>query len=239
MVVNQETTAGSASHATRTYCICRSHSLRRPKANLPSFISDNDAPRPMLWASTHSDHPLDLPEGRSAGDKNMSQRCRYMACAKHQRRSAKTDVRLVVVAYTAMVLLCGGCALRHGDYALEGKVRVELSPPSGPLIYGIQIEQSSRELVVSGFGRRPTADGYVEIFLISPDGALLAQVQAELLPPLPVPNRTYNYRFSASVPLIPPADSTLRVVYAEATDTKRPSHSRRRQSHRCAWSRRL
>jgi len=192
----------------------------------------------MLWASTHSDRPPDLKEGRSAGGENMSQRCHDMACAKHQRRSAKSDVRLVVVAYTAIMLLCGGCALRHGDYALEGKVRIELSPPSGPLFYGIQIEQSGRELVVSGFGRRPTADGYVEVFLISPDGALLAQVQAELLPPLPVPNRTYNYRFSASVPLIPPADSTLRVVYANAADTKR-RRPRRRQPHRRAWSRRL
>lgn len=121
---------------------------------------------------------------------------------------------------TAILLLSGGCALRHGDYALEGEVRVELSPPSGPLFNGIQIEQSECELVVSGFGRRPSADGYVEIFLISPEGALLAQVQAELLPPLPVPNRTYNYRFRASVPLIPPAGSTLRVVYVEAADPK-------------------
>lgn len=143
-----------------------------------------------------------------------------MACDNHQRRGPGSDVPLLVgMACTAM-LLCGGCALRHGDYAFEGKLRVEVSPPSGPLFYGIQVEQSDGGLIVSGFGRRPSANGDVEINVIGSDGSSLARVRADLLPPLPVPNRTYNYRFRASVPLIPPPGSTLRVAYVDTPDRR-------------------
>lgn len=144
----------------------------------------------------------------------MSQRNHDKACNDRQRRGPSSGLWLVLgTACIGTLLLSGGCSLHHGDYALEGKLRIELSPPSSPLFYGIQVTQLDDELVVSGFGRRPTPYGHVEVFVLAPDSTPLAEVRADLLPPAPVPNRGYNYRFRASVPLIPPAGSTLRVVY--------------------------
>lgn len=135
------------------------------------------------------------------------------------------------------MLLSGGCALRHGDYALEGKLRIELSPPTGPLFYGVQVSQSGDELVVSGFGRRPEPRGHIDVVVVGPDGTTLAQARADPLPPLAVPKRTYNYRFRASMRIIPPAGSTLRVVYITTTDRKDDGLVGGRREARVAWLR--
>lgn len=117
------------------------------------------------------------------------------------------------IACVCGALLGSGCALRHGDYGLEGTLRIELSPRTGPLFYGVEVTQRGDELAVSGFGRRPTPRGHVEILLVDGDGVSLAHVRTEPLPPRAVPNRSYDYRFEASLPLVPPAGSTLRVTY--------------------------
>lgn len=114
-------------------------------------------------------------------------------------------------------LLSAGCVLRHGDYAVDGGLRIELSPPTGPLFYGVNVAQRGNELAVSGFGRRPDARGHVEVAVIGPDGVLLAQSRADLLPPAAVPKRTYNYRFEALVAVEPAPGSTLRVTYADSS----------------------
>lgn len=131
-------------------------------------------------------------------------------------RVATAVRRTLCLACVGALLLSGGCALRHGDYALDGKLRIELAPPSGPLFYGVQVVQRAEEIIVSGFGRRPTPRGHVEIAVTAPDGTSLALVRAESLPPRAVPNWGYNYRFKSELPLIPPAGSTLRVKYVSS-----------------------
>lgn len=122
------------------------------------------------------------------------------------------------LACVGAALLSCGCALRHGDLALDGKLRIELSPQTGPLFYGVEVIQRVDELVVSGFGRRPTPRGHIEILVIDADGASLAHVRTDPLPPRAVPNRSYNYRFQASLPVAAPSGSTLRITYARPTD---------------------
>ncbi len=124
----------------------------------------------------------------------------------------------IIMAATASAMFGGGCALRHGDYALDGKLRIELSPPTGPLFYGIQVDQRADELIVSGFGRRSRTCGHVEVSVVGPDGGRLANVRAAPLPPRAVPNRSYNYRFEASLPVVAPPGSTLCIAYALADD---------------------
>lgn len=116
------------------------------------------------------------------------------------------------------LLLTGGCALRHGDYALGDALRIETSPARGPLFQGIEVKQQNDKLLVSGYGRRSEPKGHVVISLIDPAGEPLARVRADLLPPLPVPNRGYNYRFKAALKIIPAIGSVLRVVYVCCTD---------------------
>lgn len=140
----------------------------------------------------------------------------YITYTDGQRRGRWPTI--LSIACIGTLLLSGGCALRHGDYALEGRLRIELSPPSGPQFYGILVTEVANELIVSGFGRRPTPSGHVQVFVIAPDSTPLAEVQADLLPPARVQNRTHNYRFVATVPHIPPAGSTLRVTYVTAAD---------------------
>lgn len=136
------------------------------------------------------------------------------------------------VACICALLFIGGCALQHGDYALDGRLRVELSPQSGPLFYGIEVKQRGDDLVVSGFGKRPTPRGYVEILVMGPDGESLAQVRTETLRPHPVRGSSANYRFEAILPVIPPNGSTLRVTYVlpdseskQETDQKKGRYS--------------
>lgn len=126
--------------------------------------------------------------------------------------------RLILgMACANAIVFSSGCALQHGDYALDGRLRIELSPPTGPLFYGVEVTQRGDELLVSGFGRRPKPRGHVEIVVIAPDGALLARSCADALPPAAVPNRSYNYRFKALLPVVPPPGSTLRVTYADSS----------------------
>lgn len=117
------------------------------------------------------------------------------------------------LACLGALLFNSGCGLRHGDHALAGNLRIETSPARGPLFQGIKVQQQDDKLLVSGYGRRSRAGGHVEISLINPDGETLARVHADLLPPLPVPNRGYNYRFRAVLTTIPSAGSILRIVY--------------------------
>jgi len=128
-------------------------------------------------------------------------------------RPAADARRTMCLAYVGALVFGVGCSLRHGDYALEGSLRIELSPPTGSLFHGVEVKQCGDELFVSGFGERPMARGHVEITIMGPDRAVLTSVRTEPLPPLAVPKRSHNYRFQTSLPIVPPAGSTLRVTY--------------------------
>lgn len=106
-----------------------------------------------------------------------------------------------------------GCGYRHGDMALDGKLRIELSPSNGSCFNGIFVEERASHLLVSGFGHRPAHYGNIEVSLIASDGAALATTRVPLLPPLPVPKRSYDYRFEAILPVVPSEPSTLRVTF--------------------------
>lgn len=123
---------------------------------------------------------------------------------------------LDMVCIVAMVL-CGGCALHDGDFALDGKLRIELSPPAGPLFYGVQVAQRGDELVVTGFGRRGQRRGHVVIDVIDPDGLSLAHARADPQPPAALPSRSYDYRFKVLLTVEPPPGSTLRATYADSS----------------------
>lgn len=115
----------------------------------------------------------------------------------------------------ACVILFAGCAYRHGDVVREGNLRIELSPPSGPEIYGVNFEKSDGRFIVTGFGKRPTPYGRVDVVIASKNGEVLGRTEATILPPLPVPKRSYNYRFRAVLPWVPPDGSLVRVRYRE------------------------
>lgn len=142
---------------------------------------------------------------------------------------------LDMVCIIAMVL-CGGCALHDGDFALDRKLRIELSPPAGPLFYGVQVAQRGDELIISGFGRRPTPRGHVEVVVIGSEGTTLAQARADPLPPRAVPNRGYNYRFKASLPVVPPAGSTVRVAYVESSASEMERSNRGPERGEFVWA---
>lgn len=120
-----------------------------------------------------------------------------------------------ITTAVASAVIAGGCAYRHGDIVRQGNLRIELSPPTGPQLYGVYVEQSADQLVVSGFGKRPNTEGRVEVQIVRSDGEVLARAEATMLPPLAVPKRSYNYRFRAVLPLIPPDGSVVRVLYHE------------------------
>lgn len=127
-----------------------------------------------------------------------------------------THIRKILSATgIALVVASIGCGYRHGDLARNGTLRIETSPPTGSLFYGIYVEQSDIRFIVTGFGKRPTPYGRVEVEVVGPAGKMLDRTTAELLPPLPVRNRSYNYRFRAVLPFIPQDGSVIRVRYQE------------------------
>lgn len=141
------------------------------------------------------------------------------------------EIRMIRCATClSALLLSGGCALRHGDFALDGTLRIALLPATGPLFYGVQVAQHGDELMVSGFGRRPEPRGHVEIVVLGPDGISLARAVVDPMPPAAVPNRSYNYRFKAALPLISPAGSTLRVTYGDFSPTDSQGSGDRRRT---------
>lgn len=124
---------------------------------------------------------------------------------------------LDMVCIIAMVL-CGGCALHGGDFARDGKLRIELSPPSGPLFYdGIRVAHHGDPLAVSGFGRGGQRRGHVVIDVIDPDGVSLSRARADPQPPAALPNRSDDYRFKVLLTVDPPPSSTLRVAFADSS----------------------
>lgn len=122
---------------------------------------------------------------------------------------------ITYAAVAGAALLGAGCGYRHGDLARSGTLRIELSPPSGPVFYGVSVDQHGGEFVVTGFGKRPSRYGEIEVQIVRPAGEVLGRKKAKILKPLPVPNRSYNYRFRAVLPLVPPDGSVIRVLYHE------------------------
>lgn len=121
--------------------------------------------------------------------------------------------RILSAMGIALTMASTGCGYRNGDFALDGTLRVELSPPSSPHFYGVLISKHGNGLFVSGAGKRPSPSGHVEISVIGPNSTRIAHVCATMLRPRPVPNRTHNYRFAAVLAVVPPVGSTLRVSY--------------------------
>ncbi|GJQ27787.1 MAG: hypothetical protein HBSAPP02_28190 [Phycisphaerae bacterium] len=143
--------------------------------------------------------------------------------------------KIMTVAAAGAVMIGAGCAYRHGDLARSGTLRIELVPPTGPVFYGVFIEQQGGEFVVTGYGKRPNGRGVVEVQVVRPDGEVLGRRMATLLPPLAVPKRTYNYRFRAVLPLVPPDGSVVRVLYSEpgpGWGHARADNRRRRESEK-------
>lgn len=119
------------------------------------------------------------------------------------------------VAAASAVMIGAGCGYRHGDLVRDGMLRIELEPPNSPVFFGVFVEQRGNEFVVTGFGKRPSRQGCVEVQVVRAEGEVLGRKEAEILPPLAVPKRTYNYRFRAVLPLVPPDGSVVRVLYSE------------------------
>ncbi len=113
-------------------------------------------------------------------------------------------------------MLVAGCVYRHGAIVPERHWRIEFSPPHGPQINGVEVEQTAGELVVTGFGTQAGSKGGIEVEAARADGEVLGRAKATILPPFPVPKRGYDYRFRAVLPFVPPDGSVVRVIYRES-----------------------
>lgn len=120
---------------------------------------------------------------------------------------------LMYIAVAISATIVAGCGYRHGDFALDGRLQIELSPAKGPCFNGIFIKEREGGLFVSGFGSRPARVGNIEVKLIAPDGAVLATERAPLLAPRPAPKRSYNYRFEVLISFPSTDSATLRISF--------------------------
>ncbi|RIK63133.1 MAG: hypothetical protein DCC65_16405 [Planctomycetota bacterium] len=125
-------------------------------------------------------------------------------------------MRTTLIITTGFLVSATGCAYRHGDIVRDGCYRIETTPPAGPIFYGVNVEREDGRFIVSGFGKRPTPHGSVEVQIVGPAGEILDSKTADLLRPLAVRNRSYNYRFRAVLSQVPPDGSMIRVHYHES-----------------------
>ncbi len=141
--------------------------------------------------------------------------------------------KITTVAAASAVMIGAGCGYRHGDLVRDGMLRIELEPPNSPVFFGVFVEQQGGEFVVTGYGKRPNRFGEVEVKVVRADGEVIGRKVATLLPPLAVPKRTYNYRFRAVLPLLPPNGSVVRVLYREPEPPGGQARADNRRRRKC------
>ncbi len=124
----------------------------------------------------------------------------------------------VIMGFTITVVLMSGCAMNRVNLVESQMVYVENVKHDKAHIYGVNVYQDDKTLVISGsVGRRHNINlpinGHVDLILIASNGSILKKIGTNYNPGRLPGRRAGRSYFEAKIPVILPPGSRVRVEF--------------------------
>jgi hypothetical protein len=128
----------------------------------------------------------------------------------------------ILACYAILVVIVGilGCGSNRSNLAESGSIHVKEVPSEGKSILGVRIYEDGDRLLITGkvrgLGSFTSRRGHIDIAVIGPDGEILEQSSAPILPRTLVRRQTRNMlrsHFGTQMRDVPPSRSTIHIAY--------------------------
>ncbi len=128
----------------------------------------------------------------------------------------------ILVTFTLTLILAGllSCASGRLNLAESGAIHIEEVPSTDKYVIGVTAYEDGDGLIIKGkvrgLGSSIGSRGHIDIVVVSPDGKILTQSSAPILPRTTLRKRTRNAlrsHFETRLGNIPPAGSAVRIAY--------------------------